>query len=207
MRKSSVFMAATAFLALSLAFTPAQAADSNYKMGPYVGGYGGFDWTNADISGGPTAHLNGGDYGAFAGFSVDSLLKNTLGIGLSGAVEGEYGWSGASKTSAFGGGTKIDKDHEWGLSFRPGLTFLSSSDTLGLKPYGIFGYRQGDFKIINGGGSSSKSHPGFDLGIGTEVIAFQNVGVRLDYDHVFYRDGGGIDPDENDLRAGLVYHF
>lgn len=161
--------------------------------GVYVGGYGGYGWTDAEGAG----DLDGFDYGAFAGYSIDTLLDRTLGLGINASVEGFYGWSDQDDDG-------VEKDNEWGVSFRPGLSFVDNYMPLGLKPYGIFGYRSAEFESDAGG---SDWHDGFELGIGTEVIAYQDFGVRLDYSHVFYEDKGGVDPDEDDIRLGVAYHF
>lgn len=163
--------------------------DDENLSGFYLGGYGGYGWTDAD-----TGDLDGGDYGLFAGYSLDTMLDRTLGMGLNGSLETFYGWSDQDDNG-------IEKDNEWGINFRPGLSFVE--DALGLKPYGIIGYRGAEFD----GGGDSDWHNGFELGLGTEIIAMGDYGVRLDYSHVWYDDEGGIDPDEDDLRLGLAYHF
>ncbi len=168
--------------------------------GVYVGGYGGYGWTDADVDGGSDADINGWDYGVFAGYSMDALLDRTLGMGINGSLEAFYGWSDADDET---GGVDLEKEHEWGINFRPGLSFIDDY-TLGLKPYGIIGYRRAEFNTDLG---DSDWHDGFDLGLGTEVVAFSDFGVRLDYTHTFYEDKGGLDPDEDDLRLGIAYHF
>lgn len=170
--------------------------------GIYVGGYGGYGWSSVDTAGGD-ADVNGVDYGAFAGYSLDTLLDHTIGMGINGSIEGFYGWSDADDDI---GGVSFDKGNEWGVSFRPGLSFVQDY-TLGYKPYAILGYRRAEFEASAGAASTKDWHNGFELGIGTEVIAYGNVGVRIDYSHVFYEDKGGLDPDENDVRMGLSYHF
>jgi outer membrane immunogenic protein len=161
--------------------------------GVYVGGYGGYGWTDAEDGG----DLDGFDYGVFAGYSIDTLLDRTLGLGINASLEGFYGWSDQDDDG-------IEKENEWGINLRPGLSFVDNYMPLGLKPYGIVGYRRAEF---NPSGGSSEWHDGFELGLGTEIMAYQDFGVRLDYSHVFYEDKGGIDPDEDDIRLGLSYHF
>jgi len=171
--------------------------------GVYLGAYGGYGWTNADLTGGADADIDGGDYGVFAGYSLDTLLDHTIGMGINGSLEAFYGWSNADGSS---GGVDYQKNNDWGVSFRPGLSFVQDY-TLGLKPYGILGYRRAEFENSTAGVSNSDWHNGFELGVGTEVIAYGNVGVRLDYSHVWYDAKNGIDPEENNLRLGVGYHF
>lgn len=168
-----------------------QEGEISPLSGVYAGAYGGYGWT--DVDGG--ADLDGADYGVFAGYSLDTLLDSTIGLGLNGSIEGYYGWSGQDDDG-------IEKDNEWGINFRPGLSFIDDY-TFGFKPYGIIGYRSAEFEA--GGGSDW--HDGFELGLGTELMAFSDFGVRLDYSHVWYDDEGGVDPDEDDLRLGVAYHF
>ncbi len=156
MKKIIAFMAAAALPALMFA-APAQANDGsidNSMSGFYVGGFGGHTWNNVDVSGAPSFDINGSDYGVFAGYKVESLLGTNAPINLSGAIEANYGWSHANETHLVGATpVEIRKDREWGVNFRPGLTFLSSAMPLGLHPYGIFGYRAADYK------SSSAARP------------------------------------------------
>lgn len=196
-------LAAAAFIALTGTAHAQYQQQATYKeegsisplSGVYIGGYGGYGWTDADFDGGGSADLDGMDYGVFAGYSLDTLLDRTIGMGINGSVEGFWGWSDQDD-----GG--IEKDNEWGISFRPGLSFVD--DYLwGIKPYGIIGYRSAEFE----GGGDSDWHDGFELGLGTELMAMGDFGVRLDYSHVWYEDNNGIDPDEDDIRLGVAYHF
>jgi len=171
--------------------------------GAYVGAYGGYGWTNADITNNADANIDGADYGVFAGYSLDTLLDHTIGMGINGSLEGFYGWSDADDTS---GGVDYQKKNDWGVSFRPGLSFVQDY-TMGLKPYGILGYRRAEFENSVAGVSNTDWHNGFELGVGTEVIAYGNVGIRLDYSHVWYGAKNGINPEENNLRLGVGYHF
>ena len=121
-----------------------------------------------------------------------------------GALEIYYTESNADDSS---GGFSLEKDHDWGISFRPGLTFLDTHSLYGLKPYGILGYRRANFEASGGGVSTDKDYNGFELGLGSELMAYDRFGVRLDYTHVFYKEKSGIDPSENNLRLGVSYHF
>ncbi|PZO85769.1 MAG: hypothetical protein DI626_07140 [Micavibrio aeruginosavorus] len=173
----------------------AQEGTLSPLSGVYAGGYGGYGWTDADVAGG--SDIKGWDYGVFAGYSMDTLLDRTLGLGINGSIEGFYGWSDADDDG-------VEKDNEWGVNFRPGLSFIDDY-TLGLKPYGIIGYRRAEFQSTAGG--DSEWLDGFELGIGTQLMAYGDFGVRLDYSHVFYEDKAGLDPDEDDIRLGVSYHF
>lgn len=209
MTRKLTLLAGTALLAVA-AFVPFSAANAQdqrsqpeYVQGSpsplsgfYLGAYGGYGWTDADVDGGNDADLDGFDYGGFAGYSLDTILDRTLGMGIGGAIEGFYGDSTQDDGD-------FDKHQEWGINFRPGLTFMDNY-ALGFKPYGIIGYRSGEFDSAGGG---TDWHDGFELGLGTEMIAYGNYGVRLDYSHVWYDDKGGVDPDEDDLRIGVAYHF
>lgn len=214
MTKKTALLAATAIIALTLATgSAAQAQNTVNKDGTvvsdfYVGGFGGWGWTDADY-GGQTFDLNGSDWGVFAGYNLGGWLDRHMNIGLQGGIEGHYAWSSDSDETRIIAGvpTKIGKRHEWGVDFRPGLSFISDAMPMGLRPYAILGYRQTEFRNEAAGLSNDSLYHGFDLGVGTELIAFNNFGVRLDYNHVFYKDNNGIDPDENDLRLGVAYHF
>ena len=206
MHKQTLLLGTVALIPLLAFAAPAHAQyqqQSTYHQegtlsplsGFYAGVYGGYGWTDADIAGGGSADLDGWDTGLFAGYSLDTLLDRTLGLGINGSLEAFYGWSDQS-------GDGYEKDTEWGLSFRPGLSFVDDY-VWGLKPYGIVGYRRADIE----GAGTSRWHDGFELGLGTELIAHGDFGVRLDYSHVWYEDKGGVDPDEDNLRLGLAYHF
>lgn len=205
MMKKTVLLTAAALIALTGAARADYQQQATYKdegtisplSGVYVGGYGGYGWSDADFDGGGSADLDGWDYGVFAGYSLDTLLDSTIGLGINGSLEGFYGWSDQDDGS-------FDKGNEWGINFRPGLSFVDDY-TFGLKPYGIIGYRRAEFDSTGGG--DKDWHDGFELGLGTELMAMGDFGIRLDYSHVWYDDEGGIDPDEDDLRLGVAYHF
>lgn len=178
--------------------------------GPYIGGYGGYDWTSADTNiSGFNPKTRGWDYGAFAGVRIDGLLDrmgNGLGIGLNGAIEGFYGWSSSDDEVS---GIAVNKKNEWGVSFRPGLSFISNmtSKSMGVSPYGILGYRNTEFEAFSGTAGDTKRFNGFDLGIGTQLMAMGAVGLRAEYTHTWYASKQGIDPDANEVRLGLSYQF
>jgi opacity protein-like surface antigen len=204
MKKAPLLALATA-AALFLSLSPARA---DYQSRPfdktwsnfYAGGYGGYGWTRAAQNPGPTLDVNGIDYGAFAGYEMGTLMSSDA-TGVTGALELHYGWSNASKTES---GIEVKKDHEWGVDFRPGLTFVSNHMPMNLKPYGILGFRRTEFEQTTTG---KEQFNGFALGVGTELVALNNFGTRLDYAHVFSESKDGLDPDENDLRLGLAFRF
>ncbi len=168
--------------------------------GVYLGAYGAYDWTDADSSvAGVDNDLDGFEYGLFAGYKLDALMDrvNGFGIGMNAAVEGFYGWSESDSDD-------IEKDNEWGVSFRPGFSVINEYSH-GLNPYAILGWRRTDFQAAGGGGSEDLD--GFDLGIGTEFVAYGNIGIRADYIHTFYEDSAGIDPDSDKVLIGVAYHF
>lgn len=205
-RTASLFAGA---LVVLLAAAPALAQNQTYRDRPdswglYIGGFGGYGWTDVDATGAPSFDVDGIEYGAFAGFELGEMLDRHLNIGLRGALEGHFAWSEADDRI---GGVTAKKEHEWGVSFRPGMKFISDVMPLGLQPYAILGYRRAKFEATAAGITDRQKHNGFELGIGTELVAYDNVGIRLDYSHVFYDKKNGIDPDENDLRLGLAFHF
>lgn len=189
----------------------ASAQDYQTNVAPmdglYIGAYGGYGWNNVDTNAGVDFDADGDEYGVFLGYQIDSLLNKTvgrLGMGVTGAVEVYYTESSADDSVA---GISIEKDYDWGINFRPGLTFLDPYSPFGMKPYGIIGYRNASFDGSGAGLSDDEDFDGFELGLGGEVFAYQSVGVRLDYTHVFYEEKSGIDPSENNLRLGVSYHF
>ena len=177
--------------------------------GMYVGAYGGYGWSDVDFSAGPDPDVNGFDYGGFVGYSLDTLLDRTLGLGINMSIEGYIGASEADDDETIAGiGVDYEKNWEWGVTLRPGLSFVDSYMPLGLKPYGIVGYRRAEYEVsADGIGSTEEKYNGFELGFGSEVIAYQDFGVRVDYSHVFYGDKDGVDIDEDNIRLGVAYHF
>lgn len=200
----------TTALCTAFAASQAQAMDhsahSTALSGFYVGAYGGYNWSDIDV-GAANVEPDGADYGAFVGYKLDLLMDQVdgFGIGLNGAIEGFYGTSNSDDTLA---GVSVEKDKEWGISFRPGLSILDGvTSGLGINPYGIIGYRHTEFEALGG----DEDFDGFELGIGTELVAYGDLGVRLEYSHTWYGDetigGVNIDPDSHDVRVGVAYHF
>lgn len=203
MKKLTLGVATCAIALLSI--NAAQAQDSyveRTELSPYVGVYGGYGWTNINnaLNDGD---LNGADYGVYAGIQGDAILDRTinrLGLGITGAIEAHYGMSGQDDTE---NGISFEKEHEWGVNFKPGLSFLNNDYIVEVAPYGILGYRGTQYDV----GGNDENYHGFELGLGTEVLAFDNAAVRLEYTHVFYSEENGLDPDEDNIRLGLGYKF
>lgn len=181
-----------------------EESGSSPLTGAYIGAYGGYGWTDVetDIAGADDFDVNGWDYGLFAGYKFDEFMGNSM--GMNAAIEAFYGWSNADDDDDIVAAS-VEKDHEWGINFRPGLSFLSMGTAI--NPYGIIGYRRTNFDASAAGVSDDEDFDGLDLGIGTELVAWGNVGMRIDYTHTFYEENGGVDPDEDDIRVGLAYHF
>ncbi len=187
----------------ALCSAPAFAKDTanpSAFTGPYIGVYAGYDWSELDTNFGLDADPRGWDGGGFIGYRFGKLMENSA-IGTTASFEAFYGISNADDSVA---GINVEKDHEWGVSFRPGIALLSTTT---LSPYGIVGYRRTQFEGSSGGFAGSEDYNGLELGIGTELMAFGNAGLRLEYAHVWYGDENGIDPDSDDLRLGMSYHF
>ena len=182
-------------LLLIATIQPANAQDS----GLYAGVYGGYAWADAENSVGPDPEPTGFDYGIFGGYRVDSALQDA-GYGLNGAVEIFWGGSTADDDV---GGVDIEKGREFGINFRPGFNLSNSS----LSPYGIIGYRNTEFEAQSGGISTDESYHGFELGIGTDLMQWDNTNLRVEYSYVWYAEEDNINPSEGDLRLGLGFNF
>jgi outer membrane immunogenic protein len=191
-----------------VAFGALNTATANeVVVNPYVGAYGGYGWNDVETSSGDV-DIDGMDYGVYAGFKADKLLDETvnrLGTSLTGAIEVYYGGSSADDNL---GALTVDKEYEYGVRFMPGLAIIDDINPVGYNPYAILGYKRANFEID---GVGDESFDGFELGIGTELVAYENVGIRLEYAHTWYGDedigGINVDNDEDTVRVGVGYHF
>lgn len=166
----------------------------SYSASPYIGAYGGYGWSEDG-----SIDMNGVQYGVFIGMQADSLLDATVnrtGLKLSGAIEASYGWNNADD-----GG--YERDTEWGVSFRPGLGIISNTFDLETVPYAILGYKRAEIKTPTG----DTDHDGFELGIGTELVAYDHFSTRLEYSHTWFEEQNGFDPDDDSIRLGVGYRF
>lgn len=198
-----LLMTGAALITLATMTNPAAAQGAN----PYIGVYGGYGWTDGDTSAGPNGDPTGFDYGVMAGFQASHLMGETTGsnpLAMLGAVEVYYGWSNADDSMGAG---KIDKNYEYGIRVRPGLEFIGRLSPVDIAPYAIVGYRRANYEASVAGASFDETFNGFELGIGTELVAHDNMGIRLDYTHVWYGDKKGFDPSEDNVRLGIVYHY
>lgn len=195
-----LFLATALTVALSV---PAMAQDYNDgyddpMTGLYIGAMGGYSWSDTDTPlAGTELDVDGANYGLFVGYKLDHWLQDN--IGMTGAVEAHFDWSSADDDV---GAASFEKDYSYGVQFRPGI---SISETI--NPYGIIGYERANFDATGFGATTDEDFDGFELGIGTELVSYGDIGVRIEYSHTWYGEESGFDPDEHDLRAGIAYHF
>lgn len=187
----------TTCAALVVLSSPVLAQDMNSPLtGAYIGLLGGYTNSELDDSG-LVAEPKGGDYGIFAGYKLDRFLEDS--IGITGAIEVHYAWSTADDNVI---GIDVEKDNEFGVSFRPGI---SISETF--NPYGIIGYKRTEFDAAGFGATASETYNGLELGLGGEIMSYGNIGLRLEYAHTWYEDKDDTDVDEDTIRAGVSYNF
>jgi len=200
----------TAAAVATLATVSTAQADDNMMdrtlTGPYIGVYGGYGWNDAEV-GAADADVDGADYGVYAGFKADTILNNTvnkLGLGLTGAVEVYYGGSSADDDIA---GVNVEKDYEYGVRFLPGMAILDRVNPTSYNPYGILGYKRANFEVAG----DDETLNGFELGLGTELVAYDDIAVRVEYAHTWYGDkdigGVNVDNDEDTVRVGVAYTY
>jgi len=205
MIKKIKFLASTAAVLTTILTFSSAHADNINTSNFYVGGFGGWDWNRVDVPDGTSFKPDGSDWGGFVGYNFGTTPDQGL-YGLRTGIEAHYGWTGSNSEAGIidGTSTSLEKKHEWGVDLRPGFGSVYHAEPVDINPYAILGYRQAEF---SNSVTSDTTHPGFDLGLGTELISYEHFGVRLDYTHVFYRSEEGIEPHEDDLRLGLAYHF
>lgn len=193
MRK--LFLIAT-MAVTGLCASQSHAQETNRGFMPYAGIYGGYNSTSDDA-----VDLDGGDFGGFAGFKLDSLFS----MPISAAFEIQYGLSTSEGDAT---NSTLEKTSEFGISFRPGLTYMPDNSPFYLNPYAILGYKIANYEeTLSTGLSIEDSLHGFELGIGAEFLAYDNWVLRGEYSHTFYGKEGNFDPSEDTFRLGLAYKF
>jgi opacity protein-like surface antigen len=189
------------YIATTLLLIPGLTLAQSDKLSPYIGIYGGYGelhtFSNALNR---EVFSDGMELGAFAGLKVNKLFGDNSIFNF--AVEVNAGTSGVD-----GGvnGISFEKKHDLGLSFRPGFTIKPTS-SITLSPYAILGYRRAKFSST-GTTTSEETFNGFELGLGTNLLNFDNWGVRFEYSRTFYQEDRGVDVDEDAFRLGMGYYF
>lgn len=165
--------------------------------GIYTGVFGGYDWANADATGG--ADIDGWNGGVFAG------VNRQNGVLVYG-VEGDIGLSGADATVA---GTTVDKGVFGSVRARAGY------DANPFLIYGTAGVAAAKGKISAAAGSDSNIHYGWTAGAGVDTKLTDNVFGRVEYRYSDYGSknytiGGGTVSSgftEHSVRAGIGMKF
>jgi opacity protein-like surface antigen len=188
----------------SVALTePAAGEDEWYAnfTGPYIGGDIGFTMGSYEVddTAGPDGDvgIDGMGYGAFVGYGFEQNFTPIFG-GYAG-IELGYEWSEADgdlDTSSF------DKDNEFLLTFRPGVSL--KQDILG---YGIIGWSRAEFE----GDDDSEDLDGLVLGAGAEFDTGTLIKLRTEYSYTNYEDANletaSFEGHESAVKAGLLLRF
>jgi len=190
------------FVIGALVLIPSLSMAQNVSATTYVGAYGGYAMNegfsnniNSDIE------ADGLDFGAFAGFRFETLSDSNTSFTASFEA-----FLGSSFVEGNVGNVSLEKNYEYGISFRPGLAFKPTQN-LKINPYAILGYRISEFESRSANVTANRDFDGFELGVGTNLLTFDNIDLRFEYSHIFWGEEAGFEPDEDSLRLGLVYNF
>jgi hypothetical protein len=176
--------------------------DTNGFSGPYLGADIGYNWGSFDANNpaGPDGDVDtdGWEGGLLAGYGY---ATNPTGFGGYAGVEAGYEWSGADGSFA---GTAFEKNHNWLVTFRPGVT-MANGNTLA---YGVVGYSRAEFEA-NG---DNDNLDGLVLGGGTEFGMWRApMKMRLEYNYIDYEDANlsniNFEGHENTVKTGLVFRL
>jgi outer membrane immunogenic protein len=170
--------------------------------GPYIGADIGYNWGSFDVNnpGGADgdAEPDGWEGGLLAGYGY---ATNPRGFGGYAGLEAGYEWSGADGDL---GGVSYEKNHNWLVTFRPGVT-MGDGNALA---YGVVGYSRAEFEA-NG---DEDNLDGLVLGGGTEFGMWRApIKMRLEYNYIDYEDASLSNIDfeghENTVKTGLVFRL
>jgi outer membrane immunogenic protein len=219
-RGAAVAVAASVGVLVGLGgqLAPAHAADLYAPRGPspvlrtfdatpWTGGYVGLSlgrsWGSTAIdtnAGNLTLDTNGGQIGAYAGYTWQSGM-----FVLGGEAE-------LSTGNLKGSSANFSQDMNWMGAVRARAGVLVAPP---LYVYGLAGVAWTDMTIRANGLEREQSFAGFQLGAGAEYRIHNNWSLRLDYIYTglgaekrdFPTSSQQVDPDFHTVRAGLSFRF